>query len=107
MDIQAMMQQAKQMQDRMKEMQDRLGTQEVIGESGGGLVKVTMTCKGEVKAIDISADLISKDEKETLEDLLVAAISVARTKSEETMSSETQKMMEEFGIPGNIDLPGF
>lgn len=107
MDIQAMMQQAKQMQDKMKEMQDRLADQEVIGESGGGMVKVTMTCKGEVRNIDISPDIISVDEKETMEDLIAAALNSARSRAEETMQTETQKMMQEFGIPGNVDLPGF
>lgn len=107
MDIQAMMQQAKQMQDKMKSMQDRMADYEVSGESGGGLVSVTMTCKGEVRKVNISPEIISVDEKETMEDLIVAALNTARTRAEETMAEETKKMMEEFGIPGNIDLPGF
>ena len=107
MDIQAMMQQAKQMQDKMKEMQDRMAQHEVTGESGGGLVSVTMTCKGEVRKVNISPEIISVDEKETMEDLIVAALNTARTRAEESMADETKKMMEEFGIPGNVDLPGF
>ena len=71
------------------------------------MVKVTMTCKGEVRKVDISPDIISVDEKETMEDLVVAALNTARIRAEEKMQGETQKMMQEFGIPGNVDLPGF
>jgi DNA-binding YbaB/EbfC family protein len=76
MDIQQMMQQAKVMQDRMQQMQEELADREVNGESGGGLVKVVMTCKGDVRGLDISPEVIDRDDKETLEDLVMAAINI-------------------------------
>ena len=107
MDIQKMMQQAKEMQDRMQQMQIELAEREVQGESGGGLVKVTMTCKGNVRKLDIAPEIIDRDDKETLEDLVMAAINMARQKADQTMADETQKMMQDMGLPANVELPGF
>lgn len=107
MDIQKMMQQAKEMQDRMQQMQEELAEREVQGEAGGGLVKVTMTCRGELRKLDIAPEIIDKDEKETLEDLVMAAVNLARQKADQTMADETQKMMQDMGLPANVELPGF
>ena len=106
MNVQEMMKQAKVMQDRMQRMQAELAEVEVIGESGGGLVSVTMTCRGEVRGMNIAVEVINPDDKETLEDLVMAAMNTARQKADETMAQETQKMMQELGLPANMELPG-
>jgi DNA-binding YbaB/EbfC family protein len=106
MDIQEMMKQAQVMQQRMQEMQERLGEMEVSGESGGGMVQVIMTCRGEVRNMSISPDIINPSDKETMEDLIMAAMNSARKNADDTLASETQKMMEEFGLPTNMELPG-
>lgn len=105
MNVQEMMKQAKVMQDKMQQMQADLAEVEVGGESGGGMIKVTMTCKGEVRKMDISPDLVNPDDKETLEDLIMAAINNARHNADVKMAEETQKMMQDLGLPGNMELP--
>jgi DNA-binding YbaB/EbfC family protein len=105
MNIAKMMQQAKVMQDKMQEMQEKLGGVEVQGASGGGMVKVTMTCKGEVRGIDIDPSLIVADEKEVLEDLIKAALNDAKTKADQKMADETQKMMGDMGLPEGVQMP--
>ena len=104
MNIQEMMRQAQTMQKRMQEMQEKLGKMEVSGVSGGGLVKFTMTCKGEVTSCSISDEALL--DRETLEDMIMAALNMARKNADDTMADETRKMMEEMGIPANIELPG-
>lgn len=102
MDIQEMMKQAKVMQDRMQALQGELAEVEVTGESGGGMVSVIMTCKGEVRNLSISPELINANDKETLEDLVMAAINSARHNADAKMAEETQKMMREMGLPANM-----
>lgn len=106
MDMLKVMKQAKEMQSRMQQMQAELGEIEVEGQAGGGLVKVIMTCKRDLKKLDIDPTLFTPDDKETVEDLIVAAINMAGANAETKMAEETQKMMEEFGLPPNFELPG-
>ncbi|MBO4293951.1 MAG: YbaB/EbfC family nucleoid-associated protein [Alphaproteobacteria bacterium] len=82
LNIQGLMKQAQVMQEKMREAQERLGGQEREGTSGGGLVKVTLNGKNEVKKISISPELMNKDETDVLEDLLVAAFNDAHQKIE-------------------------
>lgn len=105
MNFQKMMQQAQQMQMRMQEMQEKLADLEVEGNSGGGLVKARMTCKGEMLALDIDSTLIAANDKETLEDLVVAAINNANDAKDERIKAETQAMMEAVGLPPGTQLP--
>ncbi len=105
MNIQKMMQQAKQMQDKMAEMQDKLGDIEVEGQSGGGLVKVVMTCKSEVRKIDIDPSILVASEKEVTEDLIKAALNDAKSKADDKLADETQKMMGDLGLPAGMQLP--
>lgn len=105
MNIQEMMKQAKVMQDKMTEMQAVLAEQEVVGTSGGGMVSATMTCKGEVRKLDIAPDIINPADKETLEDLVMAALNMARANADQKMAEETQKMMGDLGLPAGMDLP--
>lgn len=95
-----LMKQAQQMQENMKKAQAKLA--EIEGEAGNGLVKITMTCAHEVRKIDISPDLIQEaaDDKEMLEDLILAALKSARDKAEETAN----KTMGAFtqGLPPGV-----
>ena len=81
-----LMKQAQQMQENMKKAQAKLAETEVEGEAGNGLVKVVMTCSHVVRKLEISPDLIQEaaDDKEMLEDLVLAAINAASEKAEET-----------------------
>jgi DNA-binding YbaB/EbfC family protein len=97
--IQQMMQKAQAMQKKMAELQEQLGEIEVEGSSGGGLVKVVLTCKGNMKTLSIDPSIVKADEKEMLEDLVKAACNDARAKADQKMAEETQKAMSGMGIP--------
>lgn len=99
MNIQEMMKQAKVMQDKMQQMQDKLGDVMVEGTSGGGIVVATITCKGEARRIKIDDSLMDLNEKEVLEDLIKAALNDAKSKADQKLADETQKMMSELGLP--------
>jgi len=99
MNIQEMMKQAKVMQDKMQQMQEKLGDVMVEGKSGGGLVTATITCKGEARGIKIDDSLMDLNEKEVLEDLIKAALNDAKSKADQKLADETQKMMSELGLP--------
>lgn len=107
MDMQQIMRQAKEMQTRMQQMQEQLGDVEVSGEAGGGMVKVVMNCRREMKKVEIAPEMMTPDERETLEDLIVAATNMAGQNAEGKMAEETQKMMQEFGLPANFELPDY
>lgn len=98
--IAGLMKQAQQMQDNMKKMQDSLGSIEVEGQSGAGMVKVTMTCKHDVRRIAIDPSVM--DDKEMLEDLIAAAVNDAVRRVEST----TQEKMAGFTAGLNLP-PGF
>lgn len=100
-DINSLMQQAQAMQEKMKKMQDEAANAEVTGESGAGLVKVTMNGRHDVKSVDIDASLMSED-KELLEDLLAAAVNDAVRRVEKQQQDNMQNMTGGFPFP-----PGF
>jgi DNA-binding YbaB/EbfC family protein len=106
MNIQEMMRQAQVMQQRMQEMQEKLSDMEVRGVAGGGMVNVVMTCRGEVRQVTIAPEAINPADKETLEDLVMAAMNMARQNADNTLADETRRMMEELGLPTNMKLPG-
>lgn len=99
MNIQKMMQQAQEVQVKLQQMQEKMKDVVVEGESGGGLVKVSMSCASTVKAISIDSSLM--DDKETLEDLLVAAVNNAGAARDEKVQTETQSMMKDLGLPAD------
>lgn len=101
-DFLGMMKQAAQLQSKMQAMQEELGSLEVEGISGGGLVAVRMTAKMEVKGIKIDPSLLKPDEAEILEDLLVTAHGDARRKEEAAMQEKMQAITGKLGLP-----PGF
>ena len=105
MNIGKMMKQVQDMQGKMADMQNRLGDIEVIGQSGGGLVTVTMNGKGEMRKISIDPKLISIEEKEMLEDMIVAATNDGKAKAETHIAGETEKMMGGLQLPPGVKLP--
>lgn len=100
-----MMRQAQEMQTRMAELQKRLEAEEVTGQSGGGMVTVTLTCKGEARRIALDPKLIDPAEKEVLEDLIVAALNDARGKADAKLAEETTKLMGGLSLPPGFKLP--
>ena len=100
-----MMQQAQVMQKKMEEMQQKLAETEIIGKSGGGMVQITMTGKGEAKKLTIDPKLIDPSDKEVLEDLIVAAINDAKNQNESKMSDEMGKLTGGLGLPAGFKLP--
>ena len=100
-----MMKQAQQLQKKMSEAQDKLNEIEVEGSSGGGLVKVTATAKGNFKRISIDDSLIKSDEKEILEDLIIAAINDAKQKGENAAQEEMKSLTGGLPLPPGMKLP--
>lgn len=100
-----LMKQAQQMQAKMQEMQQKLDGMTVEGAAGGGLIKVTMTCKGEVITLKIDPSLVNKDEVEILEDLVTAAMNDAKFKSQKLMEEEMAKLTGGLSLPGGMKLP--
>jgi DNA-binding YbaB/EbfC family protein len=100
-----LMKQAQNMQDNMKKAQEELGNIEVTGESGAGLVKVTMTCKHDVRRVQIDPTLLA-DDKDMLEDLVAAAFNAALKKAEDTSSEKMGKITAGMpSLPGGMKLP--
>ena len=100
-----LMKQAQAMQENMKRAQEELATIEVSGESGSGLVKVTMTCKHEVRRVQIDPSLLA-DDKDMLEDLVAAAFNAALRVAEETSAQKLGKITAGMpGLPGGMKLP--
>ena len=100
-----MMKQAQQLQKKMAEAQDKLNEIEVEGTSGGGLVKVTATAKGAFKRIFIDDSLLKTDEKEILEDLIIAAINDAKQKGETVAQEEMKSLTGGLPLPPGMKLP--
>ncbi len=99
------MKQVQSMQSRMADMQTKLEGLSVTGQSGGGLVTVTMSGKGTVTAIDIDASLLKPDEKDILEDLLIAAHSDAKGKAEALAAEEMKALTGGLPLPPGLKLP--
>ncbi len=98
-----LMKQAQMMQDNMRRMQEQLGTIEVEGLSGSGMVKISMTCKHEVRRVSIDPSLTA--DREMLEDLLVAAINDAARKAEATIAEKMGSLTAGMGLPPGLKLP--
>ncbi len=104
-DMAGMMKKAQEMQTKMAQMQDDLSCITVTGESGAGLVKATCTAKGELKGLDIDPSIFNSDDKEVVEDLILAAIKDAQTKAAERAQEEMAKITEGLGLPADMKLP--
>jgi len=99
-----LMKQAQQMQENMKKMQEQLGQVEVEGQSGAGLVKVTITCRNDVKRIAIDPSLLA-DDKDMLEDLIVAAMNDALRKAEQTAAEKMGSVTAGLPLPPGFKMP--
>lgn len=91
MNMNALMQQAKKMQEQMLKAQEELENAEVVGKAGGEMVKVTMNGKGEIKSVKLDKTAVDPDDVEMLEDLIIVAINDAKAKADE-MSKEKMPM---------------
>lgn len=99
-----LMRQAQQMQENMQKAQEELASIEVEGQSGGGMVKVRMTCKYDVRKIDIEPQLLG-DDKEMLEDLVAAAVNDANRKVERTVQEKLSALTGGLPLPEGLKLP--
>jgi nucleoid-associated protein EbfC len=103
-DIMGMMKQVQQMQSKMQDMQNELAEMEVSGQSGGGLVAVTLNGKGEMRSIKIDPSLLKPEEAEILEDLIVAATTDAKAKVDDVMQERMQSMAGGLPLPPGLKL---
>lgn len=95
-DMKKMMEQAQQVQFKLQELQEKFKEIFVTGQSGGGMITVTMSCAGKIKSIEIDETLMG--DKETLEDLLIAAVNNANDLKEDRVQQESQAMMKQSGL---------
>ncbi len=100
-----MMKQVQAMQTKMADMQTKLEQATVTGQSGGGMVKVTLSGKGVMTALSIDPSLLKDDEREILEDLIVAAHADAKGKSETLMAEEMKSVTGGLSLPPGMKLP--
>lgn len=104
-DLSKMMAAARDMQGRVEEMQAGLDKLTVTGSAGAGLVTATATARGELKALSIDPSLFRPEDREAVEDLIVAAINDARERAQEAQKAEAARMAEAFGLPPGMKLP--
>jgi DNA-binding YbaB/EbfC family protein len=100
-----LMKQASQMQSKMADMQAKLETLEIEGQSGAGMVQITLSGKGDLKRVKLDPKLLDPAESEMLEDLLIAAHADARRKLEAETSAEMEKVTGGMQLPGGFKLP--
>ena len=99
-----LMKQAQQMQDNMRKMQEQLAQVEVEGQSGAGLVKVVATCRNEIRRISIDPSLLA-DDRDMLEDLMVAALNDALRRAEQTASEKMGSVTAGLPLPPGFKMP--
>lgn len=100
-----MMKQAQKLQAKMGELQEQLANAELTGASGGGMVQVTMTGKGEVRRVKIDPSLLDPAEAEVLEDLIVAACNDAKAKIEAHVAERMAELTGGLKLPPGLNLP--
>jgi len=103
-DFLGMMKQATQLQAKMQEMQAELDQITVEGAAGGGLVSITMSAKGDLKAVRIDDSLVKPGEKEIIEDLIVAAHADARRKAEALLADKMKSLTGGLPLPPGLKL---
>ncbi|NIV19021.1 MAG: YbaB/EbfC family nucleoid-associated protein [Woeseiaceae bacterium] len=99
-----LMKQAQQMQENMQKAQEEMASIEVTGESGAGAVRITMSCRHQVRGVEIDDAMIG-DDKEMLEDLITAAFNDAIQKVEKTVQEKFSGMASGIGLPPGMKLP--
>ena len=103
--LQQMLKQAQKIQSQLAETQEKLGALEVQGTSGGGLVMVTVNGRGEMRRVKIDPSLLTPEEGEVLEDLIVAAYNDAKTKAETMANEEMSKVTGGIALPPGMNMP--
>ena len=104
-DMAKMMKSAQELQTKMTQLQEDMHAMIVEGESGAGLVKASCTAKGELKSLDIDPSIFNPEEKEVVEDLILAAIKDAQSRAQERQQEEMNKLTEGLGLPKDIKFP--
>lgn len=104
MDISSMMQKAQEMQAKMAEMQEKLMTHEVTGSAGAGMVSVVLNGRGDLRGVTIDPSLFSAEDKDVVEDLIVAAHGDAKTKVEAMMAEKMKDVTGGMGLPSGLDM---
>lgn len=102
--IAGLMKQAQQMQDNLKRVQEQLATVEVEGQAGAGLVKAVVTCRNEVRRVTIDPSLLA-DDRDMLEDLIVAALNDALRRAEQTSSEKMGSVTSGLPLPPGFKMP--
>ena len=100
-----LMKQAQEMQAKMGELQAKLAEAEVTGQSGGGMVQVTLNGKFDLRRVKIDPSIAKPDDVEVLEDLIVAAFADAKAKAEAQVQEEMKKLTGGLNLPGGFNLP--
>jgi nucleoid-associated protein EbfC len=104
-DLMGMMKQAKALQEKMQAMQDEVAAMTLEGTSGGGLVRIVVNGKGEIRTVHIDPSLLKPEEAEIVEDLVVAAYADARQKSEAALAEKMRAMTGGMNLPPGMKLP--
>ena len=104
-DMAKMMKAAQDMQGKMAQLQADMDAITVEGQSGAGLVRATATAKGELTGLTIDPSIFNADDKEVVEDLILAAIKDAQSKASDRAAAEMGKLTEGLGLPPGMKLP--
>ena len=104
MNLMKMMKQAQELQGRMQQLQEELASLQIEGQSGGGLVKVTLNGKMEARAVKIDPSLIKPEDAEMLEDLILAAFQDAKGKVEAALQDKMQEVTGGLPLPPGLKL---
>ena len=105
MNIQKMMKQAQQLQTKFTQLQEQLGEESREGQAGGGKVKAVVSGKGELRSLIIDKSVIDPEEKEMLEDLIVAAFKDAKAKMDADAAQQMEALTAGMGLPAGMKLP--
>ena len=103
-DLMKMMKQAQEIQGRMQQMQEELAALQVEGQSGGGLVRVTINGKMEARSVKIDPSLLKPEDAEVVEDLILAALQDAKGKAEAAMKEKMQEVTGGLPLPPGLNL---
>lgn len=104
-DMAKMLKSAQELQTKVVALQEEMDRMTVVGQSGAGLVKAVATYKGELKSLDIDPSIFNPDEKEVVEDLILAAIKDAQQKAQAANQAEMGKITESLGLPADFKMP--
>jgi DNA-binding YbaB/EbfC family protein len=105
MNLQKMMKQAQEMQNKMAEVQSKVDATEMEGTAGGGAVSILLSGKNKLLKVAIDDSLLKPEEKEVLEDLIIAAYSDARAKLDEQFTSDMEALTSGLNLPPGMKLP--